>query len=127
MTFSEISQQRLVFFVTHTTSHIQKEIPSKAVEVELLKSFSIVLPLIKEIYGSFWELLIKKMNQIWSFSKEILNDDIPIIHTGLRLFSTFSKLQQLEEANDDLKEIWAENQSHLVSSLLEVVKRLSGS
>lgn len=113
---SDIPQQRLVFYV----QHIVKALPSASRQelAEMLRSLAIILPSIKEIYGSFWA------NTLDSLRSEDGNDfsdaNLPKIHGSLRLFSILKK-PTMQEGNDDLLDAWTEQRSSIAAYEIQLL------
>lgn len=121
----EIPQQRLVFFVKHVVSQVLKGISSKSIRAEILTSLRAILPPIKDIYDNFWAKIIDFVLELWSSQNQVGDDDIPILHSSLRLFQTLKRLGN-EESNDDLEDAWKEKQGLMLEGLLNLLELLQG-
>jgi E3 ubiquitin-protein ligase listerin len=51
---SLVAKQRIVFLVRHLTSSLRNGIASLPIRAEILKCLTVFLPVIKDIYGSYW-------------------------------------------------------------------------
>lgn len=64
-----IAKQRLVFFVKHLTGWLElqddESIPL-TVRSEVYRAFSLLLPLMKDIYGEHWENILNSLTSFWS-------------------------------------------------------------
>ena len=114
----EVPRQRLVFFVQHVSGVIQST-NNKDIKCELLKALTIFLPLIKQIYGEFWESILGTIPQIF----ELEDNSIPLLHASLRLLSTLSKLTTSNDSNEDLEESWADAKLEIANGLLLTLRR----
>lgn len=121
-----IPQQRLVFLVKHLISNLGQGITSSAVIAETLKVFTVVLPIIKGIYGSHWTDILRFISTVWS--QTLLSDDqeLPVIHASLRLYAIMRSLVGDDDGNDDLEDAWKESLSVLSESLINLLKQSQG-
>lgn len=120
-----ITQQRLVFFAKHIISQLAESSVSKSVASEAFKALTVILPFIKDIYGSFWGQIVDAVINRWSLLTEQDDSEVPSLHASLRLCATLNKLSG-EDANDDLQDIWASERRSLVGGLLALIGQLRG-
>lgn len=120
---SEIPQQRLVFFVKHIDKIFSEGKLSYNVKTEVFKALTVILPLIRGIYGSFWAALIKYTQTAWSTTHTPVDDEIASLHASLRLLVTLHRLST-QESNDDLEDAWNENKESISNSLLSLLSQL---
>lgn len=120
-----IPQQRLVFFAKHIISQLAESSVSKSVASEAFKALTVILPFIKDIYGSFWGQIVDAVINRWSLLREQDDSEVPSLHASLRLCATLNKLSG-EDANDDLQDIWASERRSLVGGLLALIGQLRG-
>ncbi|GME24287.1 Zinc finger RING-type protein [Neofusicoccum parvum] len=130
-----IAKQRLVFFVKHLTGWLElqddESIPL-TVRSEVYRAFSLLLPLMKDIYGEHWENILNSLTSFWSsaghFKDQGLGyeEAIPCIHASLKLYSTLRALQADEDPNEDLVEIWKSSQPAVSQGLIELLKQSEG-
>ncbi|KAL1632128.1 hypothetical protein SLS56_004017 [Neofusicoccum ribis] len=130
-----IAKQRLVFFVKHLTGWLElqddESIPL-TVRSEVYRAFSLLLPLMKDIYGEHWENILNSLTSFWSSSGHFKDqglgyeEAIPCIHASLKLYSTLRALQADEDPNEDLVEIWKSSQPAVSQGLIELLKQSEG-
>jgi len=96
------------------------------VATEIHKALTVILPLVKEVYESFWQKLIDVIVDGWSTAASGNTSDIPSLHASLKLCATLQALSTDEESNDDLKDSWQEKRSTLVDLLVKVMKLRAG-
>ncbi len=120
---SEVPQQRLVFFVKHIDSILREVKLSHHVKTEIFKALIIILPPIKEIYGSFWAALIEFTQTGVSASNTPNDDEVPFLHASLRLLATLHRLST-KESNDDLEDAWNENKASIANGLRALFSQL---
>ncbi|KKY26549.1 putative ring zinc finger protein [Diplodia seriata] len=130
-----IAKQRLVFFVKHLTEWLDlrdDEALPLPVRAEVYRSFSLLLPLMKDIYGEHWEDIINSLIAFWTtagrFKDQGLGyeEAIPCIHASLKLYSTLKVLHADEDPNEDLVEIWKYSQPQISKALIELLKQSEG-
>ena len=92
---------------------------------ELLRSLAIILPKIKDIYGSFWAELIDEIIGTWSRFGELANAELPKIHASLRLHAVLNVLAT-QDSNEDLSEYWTEKEAAAADGLLGLMVAQSG-
>ena len=114
----EIPHQRIVFFVQHVSNILQSSV-STNIESELLKSLAAFLPLVKSIYGEFWESILNAVPE----GLESESSSLPLVHAILRLTSNLSKVVALEDSNEDLQESWVEAKPKIADGLLLTLMR----
>ena len=118
----EVPQQRLVFYVKHVVEQCQDGLLLlPGVGGEIMKALTAVLPMIKEIYGSFWADLLDLIPQVWL--RDTRDEDIYGIHSSLRLLSLL-KRSDMQQSNDDLLDAWVEKKSSVVEGLVGMMIKL---
>ena len=118
----EVPQQRLVFFVKHVVEQCQDGLLLlPGVGGEIMKALTAVLPIIKEIYGSFWADLLDIVPQVWLGHTR--DEDIYGIHSSLRLLSLL-KRPDMQQSNDDLLDAWIEKRNSVVEGLVGLMIEL---
>ena len=115
----EIPQQRLVFFVKHMTEEIPNA--SSTGQAEVMRALYAVLPLIKDIYGSFWSDLFDVMGSV--FTTPVTDEVLPLLSASLRLLSLLRK-QYMQEGNDDLFDAWTEQRKSFAEKLVYLMCNL---
>ncbi len=120
---SEIPQQRLVFFVNNIVKILREGKMRRHIKTEVFRALTVILPLIKEIYGSFWTALIGFTQTAWSAVHPPIDDEIASLHASLRLLVTLHRLST-HESNDDLQDAWNENKESIARGLLSLLSQL---
>lgn len=126
---ANIPKQRLIFLVKHLISKINSFKPSfpqvqPHVLSETMKVLLAVVWPLKETYGVFWEQLLDLVLQTWLHPDLTQDNHVSALFASLQLYELLKKLRH-EESNDDLCDIWAENQASLQSGLLQLLVNLS--
>ncbi len=116
----EIPQQRLIFFVQHVIREIRMD--SFGPAVEIIRSLTVILPAINEIYGSFWGDALDFAKTMQQFPLDDVH--LPGHHASLKLMSTLSKPHMLK-ANDDLLDAWIDRKPSIMQSLLILLEKAS--
>jgi hypothetical protein len=98
-----VAQNRIVFAVkqilswTPTLATTDSQLASEA-----CRALQVLLPAMKEVYGSYWETTLNFCISIWESSKyDLTAQSLPMIGMALKLFTI---LRNLKEANDDLED-----------------------
>lgn len=120
-----IPQQRLVYFVKHVISQLAEGSVSIPVACEAFKTLTVILPFIKDIYGAFWGQIVDAMVKSWSVPMAQDDTGVAPLHASLRICATLNKLS-VDDANDDLQDVWISERKSLVGSLLGVMGQLQG-
>jgi E3 ubiquitin-protein ligase listerin len=99
-----------------TTTHI--ELASEA-----CRALHLLLPAIKDVYGSYWQDTLNLITSIWRSIGVIhlLDDRIPAIGMSLKLVSILRLLADAN-ANDDLTDALAQSKIALSSGLVDLLK-----
>ena len=121
----DLPQQRLVFLTKHLISSLARE-ASAPTTAEILKLLKIVLPTIKGIYGSHWTEILQFISTLWSESRSIDDQQLPVIHSSLRLHATLRSLIGNDEGNDDLDDAWKEALALLSMGMVNLLKQSQG-
>ena len=117
---NNIPQQRLVFFAQHVVSELCAAAFAPATEI--MRSLLMVLPAIKDIYGSFWGDIL---DFAISMRRYPLDDEhLAGRHACLRLLSTLTKAETLE-LNDDILDAWTERKHPIMEDLVRVLDEVS--
>lgn len=130
-----IAKQRLIFFVKHMSEWLELQdddaIPL-SVKAEVYRGFSLLLPVMKDIYGEHWENILNSLTGFWSSASAFEDQGvgyeaaIPCIHASLKLYATLKVLQADEDPNEDLVEIWNLSQPAISKGLIELLKQSEG-
>ncbi|KAH0537719.1 hypothetical protein FGG08_005526 [Glutinoglossum americanum] len=137
-TATPLPQRRVVLFMKHLTtwfditpSTIITAVSEKpaAVTTEVAKTLTSLLPLIKDIYDSFWVWVLDFLDHVWSriSCPEIsqptwdsaLEGDLPVIHATLKLYAA---LRSIHTANIDLEKEWSGHSWTLAKCLFNLLK-----
>ncbi|KAL9101675.1 MAG: hypothetical protein Q9163_003096 [Psora crenata] len=115
----DVSKQRLIFFVKHIVDELPKAVITG--QAEIMKALYAVLPLIKDIYGSFWGVLVEHIRS--TFHGSVTDETLPLLSASLRLLSLLRK-PLMQDGNDDLLEAWAGHRSYFAKDLIGLMKKL---
>ena len=115
-----IPTQRLVYLVKNLVRLLKSDGTPYALISEILKLLYHVVGPISEVYGEHWEEMLDVLVHLWGHGND-LNDDLPALHSSLRLHDRLKSLVN-ETPNEDLVEAWDKLFSSLVAGLLHVLK-----
>ncbi len=96
---------------------------SHPVKTEIVKALIITLPLIKDIYGSFWTTIVEFAQNTLSITHTPSDGEVAFLHASLRLLMTLYRLST-QDSNDDLEYALNESQEPIASSLLSLLSQL---
>lgn len=108
-----IAKQRLVFLMKHLVSWLQDDNADDLAKAEICKLLQVVLPTIRDLYGSHWSQILEMLVRLWSSRPSTPDVDmedsrIPLVHSSLKLYSTLKSLTEQDDVNDDLIDAWKE-------------------
>ncbi|KAI9668363.1 MAG: hypothetical protein M1831_001117 [Alyxoria varia] len=116
----KVGTQRIIFFVMHISSWSSSthaaDTPSfpadlphaiASLHAEASKTLVKMLPKIENIYGNHWQHALGLGLTYWREPPQ-LSYFVPVYHATLKLFQTLRRLASDADANEDLKEEWAE-------------------
>ncbi|KAI9756433.1 MAG: hypothetical protein M4579_003855 [Chaenotheca gracillima] len=118
----DIPPQRLIPFVkTLLSSSIDSRFEPASRTAEAAKILSQTLPCVRDVYGEHWSLVLQFIEGSLSGtpSESHLDDQLPVIHASLRLYSV---MQRIHSANDDADDAWHDAEDRLSEELLELLK-----
>jgi E3 ubiquitin-protein ligase listerin len=115
-----IPTQRLVYLAKNLLRLLKSDGTPNTLISEILKLLYHVFGLISEIYGEHWEEILDVLVHLWAHEND-LNDDLPVLHSSLRLYGRLKSLVK-GLANEDLVEAWEKAFSSCVTGLLRVLK-----
>ena len=122
---STIPKQRLVFFVKHGVSQCHGSLLAEPACTEILRALVIILPVIGDLYGDFWEGTLSTIRDVWSNVQSSNESDIPLINVSLRLLSVLRSLAA-QESNDDLQEALDNNTALVSEGLIGLMSHSQG-
>lgn len=123
---TKIPKQRVVLFVKHIVSQLQKGKISKQIINEVLKVLRVLIVPIKDVYDSFWQQMIDFIDNTLTPSSQFLDDaNIPLLHANLDLLASLRGIKT-GESNEDLEDAWRENEGLLINNLLNLLKECQG-
>ncbi|OJJ50016.1 hypothetical protein ASPZODRAFT_128604 [Penicilliopsis zonata CBS 506.65] len=124
-TVASIPTQRLVFLVKNLVQCLQWEALSLGLKAEILKTLTLVLSSLSEIYGSHWEESMDIMNAIWT---EIGGGDaaLPVLASSFRLYICLERLAE-GDGNDDVQDAWSEQRATLQKNLTSTLTTFDSS
>jgi len=115
-----IPTQRLVYLVKNLVRLLKSDGTPYALISEILKLLCHIVRPISGVSGEHWEEMLDVVVHLWGHGND-LNDDLPALHSSLRLHDRLKSLVK-EAPNEDLVEAWDKSFSSLVSGLLHVLK-----
>ena len=107
-----VAQQRVVFYVQHVVGALDLDAPP-TLTMEILRSLHTIIPVVQEIYGTFWDTILEFVYNVLAESKDV----------ALRLLSIVTKSSVLE-ANDDLLDAWKERQAQIAQAMVDLAVSL---
>ncbi|KAF1995011.1 hypothetical protein P154DRAFT_446367 [Amniculicola lignicola CBS 123094] len=125
-----IAKQRVIFFVKHVLSWLQDKDASLPLRAETCRALTVVIPIMKDIYGEHWGQLLTALFDSWLAITELeMNESgsdspVPYVHASLKLFQTlFSMtLGGEEDSNDDLVEAIEGSEKDRANGLINLLK-----
>lgn len=119
---ASIPTQRLVFLVKHLIQCLQSELKSLGLKAEIIKTLTLVLPCLHEIYGSHWEESMDILSATWR-ETNAGDEALPVLLSSFRLFACLRKIAEDEESNDDVKDAWSERKATLFNDLTSTISK----
>lgn len=113
-----IPSQRLVFLMQTLIRLLSKASEEWPLISEMLSLLSSVLPNISDIYGEHWETVTQILVRLWEQGDD-LGNNLPVLHSSLRLYGHLKSLAISEDANEDLVDAWNAARSSLDTGLLQ--------
>ncbi|RYP06375.1 hypothetical protein DL765_009522 [Monosporascus sp. GIB2] len=116
-----VANNRLVFAVKQLTSWLETpEDLDYRFAAEVCRALQRLLPCIKDVYGSYWELTVDFCIYLWTKQiTQAVECRLPEIHASLRLITI---LQTLEGPNDDLVDVLQSTAEKRSAALIELLK-----
>lgn len=123
-----ITKQRVVFHVQHLVKWLQDADLPSTLKAETCRALTILLPLMKDIYGEHWATILSFILSVWTQTSDLDSfaaeetGKLPLTHASMRLYSTLQSLTKEEEPNDDLLEAWKDVEDTAAKGLLNLLK-----
>jgi negative regulator of replication initiation len=120
-----VAQPRIIFAVKQIMSWMQSTTLDNDFASEACRALQRLLPVMKDIYGSYWQTSLNYCTDVWVKSEEaggLSNDLMPVVGMTLRLYSVFKSLLGSNDANDDLLDAFAESKDRICSGLVALLK-----
>ncbi|EHL02990.1 putative E3 ubiquitin-protein ligase listerin [Glarea lozoyensis 74030] len=117
-----VASNRLIFAVKQISSWSPDlATTNRYVAAEACRALQILLPAIKDVYGTYWESALSLCTSIWESSEigNLSDEDLPMIGMSLKLYSI---LRKMEDANDDLEEALAKQAQPISNALVRLLK-----
>lgn len=119
-----IPSQRLVFLMQNLVSLLSAATLDLLVESEIFKLLAVVLPAVKFIYGDHWREILSTLVSAWIELNDS-DEDLPMLHSTLRLYQKLKIMAAKHDVNEDLQEAWQEKKSELDNALLNCLQLFS--
>ncbi|KAG0649365.1 RING-type E3 ubiquitin transferase listerin [Hyphodiscus hymeniophilus] len=116
-----VAQNRIVFAVKQILSWTPNLATTDSqLASEACRALQVLLPAMKEVYGSYWETSLAFCISVWNATEgDLTPQSIPMVGMALKLFT---KLRSLTEANDDLEDALALSNVQISQSLIRLLK-----
>ncbi|RMZ77924.1 hypothetical protein DV738_g4100, partial [Chaetothyriales sp. CBS 135597] len=116
-----VQSQRLVFLMQNLVKLLQKPTKQSHVVAEVLKLLANLVQAIDDIYGDHWQQMLDYLAELWEQDLQ-LPDDLPLLHSSLRLYQKLKALATTKEANEDLVDAWTATKAPLNDGLLNCLQ-----
>ena len=116
-----LPSQRLVFLMQSLVRLLCEANDEWAVVSEIFKLLMSILPAVQDIYGDHWQQVLDSVLDVWHFGIDLEND-LPVLHSSLRLYQTIKKLAATDEANEDLIDACSTSQIKFEQGLLQCLQ-----
>jgi hypothetical protein len=102
---AEVPKQRLVFLIKHIVESLKNDDAPLPISVqsEALMTLCLVLPFIKDIYGSHWQDILAILGTM--VGDPASDASLQRTHACLRMITIYRSLAK-DESNDDLQDCW---------------------
>ncbi|KAF1983519.1 hypothetical protein K402DRAFT_456495 [Aulographum hederae CBS 113979] len=122
-----VATQRIIFFVKKAISWLEAEHIAQTTQSEVYKAFTILLPLMGDIYGSHWKEILDSLTQLWSRENsedttKARGESVPLANSSLKLYRALRRSAASEDANDDLVDALKDTHSMVSSGLLNLLQ-----
>ncbi|RMZ89542.1 hypothetical protein DV736_g3226, partial [Chaetothyriales sp. CBS 134916] len=116
-----VQPQRLVFLMQNLVKLLQEPAKELHVVSEVLKLFTNLVLAIQDIYGDHWQQIFDYMASLWEQDFQ-LSDDLPVLHSSLRLYQKLKTLAATDDDNEDLVDAWTATKARLDDGLLNCLQ-----
>ncbi|GAM85717.1 hypothetical protein ANO11243_037250 [Dothideomycetidae sp. 11243] len=123
-----IAKQRIVFFMKHILDWIvEPEIPS-LIKSEVCHSLRYVLPLIGDIYGKHFGVILQTVTKIWQESRfvdqrtgRVDGHQVLLANSTIHLYNTLVSLSKGQDANEDLTDALRDHHTDLMAAIMDLL------
>ncbi|KAI9809452.1 MAG: hypothetical protein M1827_006832 [Pycnora praestabilis] len=119
---ASVPQQRLVFLIKKLTFWLSQSPAESQLVAEVLKVLTVILPLIRQVYGSHWSETLNFISHMWLDDCTMRDEQLPKIHASLKLYAVLNELLS-EESNDDLEDAWKESTGLMAEGMIALLKQ----
>ena len=116
---STIPTQRLVFLTKNLIECLQSDSVLLGLKSEIIKTLSLVLPALSEIYGSHWEECMDILSSIFRETSGG-EDGLPLLVSSFKLFSRLKSISE-SDGNEDVQDAWAARKDKLFTTLASTI------
>lgn len=116
---STIPTQRLVFLTKNLIECLQSDSMSLGLKSEVIKTLSLVLPALGEIYGSHWEESMGILNSVLQGTNGG-EEALPLLVSSFRLFARLKSISE-SDSNDDVQDAWSDRKAGLFNALASTI------
>ncbi|RMD40395.1 hypothetical protein DV735_g4713, partial [Chaetothyriales sp. CBS 134920] len=88
---------------------------------EVLKLLANISQANEDIYGDHWQQMLGYVADLWEQDLQ-LPDDLPLLHSSLRLYQKLKTLASGKDANEDLVDAWTATKAPLTDGLLNCLQ-----
>lgn len=86
---------------------------------EVIKTLSLVLPALGEIYGSHWEESMDILNSVLRGTNGG-EEGLPLLVSSFRLFARLKSISE-SDSNDDVQDAWSDRKAGLFNALASTI------
>ncbi|KAJ5500783.1 Zinc finger RING-CH-type [Penicillium expansum] len=122
---STIPTQRLVFLTKNLIECLQSDSMSLGLKSEVIQTLSLVLPALREIYGSHWEESMGVLNSILKGTNGG-EEALPLLVSSFRLFAKLKSISE-SDSNDDVQDAWSDRKAGLFKALASTIDTFDSS
>jgi E3 ubiquitin-protein ligase listerin len=112
-----IPSQRQNFLMQTLVRLLSGPLEDQTSQVLALKILDPLMVAIKDLYGDHWEQILQYLSAVLQREND-LNQDLPLLNAGCRLYGRLNGLAKSEDANEDLVDAWNTNRESLEAGLL---------